>query len=41
MQCKEDQSQWSIACQTHNQCKMHEAYAFRIQDPAKVQVWGT
>ena len=41
MQCNEDQPQWSIACPTHNQCKIHEVYAFRIQDPTMIQVWGT
>ena len=41
MQCNEDHSQGSIACPTHNQCKIHEVYAFRIQDPTRVQVWGT
>ena len=34
-------TQKSIACPTHNQCKIHEVYAFKIQDPTKVQVWGT
>ena len=41
MQCNEDHSQGSIACLTHNQYKIHEVYAFRIQDPTRVQVWGT
>ena len=41
MQSNEDQSQWSIACPTHNQCKIHEVYASRIEDPTKVQMWGT
>ena len=29
MQCNEDHSQGSIACPTHNQCKIHEVYADR------------
>ena len=29
------------AMQLLNQCKIHEVYAFRIQDPTRVQVWGT
>ena len=41
MQSNEDQSQWSIACPTQNQCKIHKVYASRIQDPTRVQVWGT
>ena len=41
MQCNEDQSQWSIACPTHNQCKIHEVFASRNQDPTRAQVWGT
>ena len=41
MQCNKDQSQWSIACPTQNQCNIHEVYASRIQDPTRVQVWGT
>ena len=34
MQSNKDQSQWSIACPTQNQCKIHEVYASRIEDPA-------
>ena len=41
MQCNENQLQWSIACPTHNQCKIHEVYASRIQDPTRVHMWGT
>ena len=41
MQCNEDQSQWSIARPTHNQCKIHEVFASRNQDPIRAQVWGT
>ena len=41
MQCNKDQSQWSIACPTHNQCKIHDVFASRIQDPTRVQVCGT
>ena len=41
MQSNKDQSQWLIACPTHNQCKIHEVYVSRIQDPLMVQVWGT
>ena len=41
MQCNEDQSQWSIAYPTHNQCKIHEVFASRNQDPTRAQVWGT
>ena len=41
MQCNEDQSQWSIAYPTHNQCKKQEVYASRIQNPTRVLVWGT
>ena len=33
--------QKSIACPTHNQCKIHEVFASRIQDPTRVQVCGT
>ena len=40
-QCNKDQSQWSIACTTHNQCKIHKVFASRIQDPTRVQEWGT
>ena len=25
-------------CRTHNQCKIHEVYASRIQDPIRIQV---
>ena len=35
MQCNEDQSQWSIACPTLNQYKIHEVFASRIQSPTK------
>ena len=31
----------SIACPTHNQCKIHEVFASRIQDPTRVQVCST
>ena len=31
----------SIACPTHNQCKIHEIFASRIQDPTRVQVCST
>ena len=41
MQCNEDQSQWSIACPTLNQCKIHEVFASRIQDPTRAQEWST
>ena len=41
MQCNEGQSQWLIAYPIHNQWKIHEVYAFRIQDPTRIQVWGT
>ena len=41
MQCNEDQSQWSIAYPTHNQCKIHEEFASRKQDPIRAQEWAT
>ena len=25
------------ACPTHNQCKIHEVFAFRMQDPTRAQ----
>ena len=31
----------SIACPTHNQCKIQEVFASRIQNPTRVQVCGT
>ena len=34
-------TQKSIACPTHNQCKIHEVFASRIQNPTRVQVCGT
>ena len=33
--------QKSIACPTHNQCKIHEVFASRIQDPTRTQVCST
>ena len=30
-----------IACPTHNQCKIQEVFASRIQDPTRVQVCST
>ena len=41
MQRNEDQSQWSIACTKLNQCKIHEVFASRNQDPTSAQKWGT
>ena len=38
MQCNEDQSQQSITYPTHNQCKIHEVFASRNQDPTRAQV---
>ena len=33
--------QKSIACPTHNQCKIQEVFASRIQDPTRPQVCST
>ena len=33
--------QESIACPTHNQCKIQEIFASRIQDPTRAQVCST
>ena len=33
--------QKSIACPTHNQCKIQEVFASRIQDPTRAQVYST
>ena len=33
--------QKSIACPTHNQCKIHEVFASKIQDPTRAQVCST
>ena len=43
MQCNEDQSQWSIACPTHNQCKIHEVLhlGIKIQLGHKCEVLKT
>ena len=34
-------TQRSIACPTHNQCKIQKVFASRIQDPTRVQVCST
>ena len=34
-------TQKSIACPTHNQCKIQEVFASRIQDPTRTQVCST
>ena len=34
-------TQKSIACPTHNQCKIQEVFASRIQDPTRAQVCST
>ena len=34
-------TQKSIACPTHNQCKIQEVFALRIQDPTRVQECST
>jgi len=31
----------SIACPTHNQCKIEEVFASRIQNPTRVQACST
>ena len=33
--------QKSMACPTHNQCEIQEVFAWRIQDPTRVQVCST
>ena len=33
-------TQKSIACPTNNQCKIHEVFASRIQDPTRPQEWS-
>ena len=33
--------QKSISCPSHNQCKIHEVFASRIQDPTRTQVCST
>ena len=33
--------QKSIACPTHNQCKIQEVFTLRIQDPTRAQVCST
>ena len=34
-------TQKSIACPTHNQCKIQEVFASKIQDPTRAQVCST